>query len=77
MLHVQLDYHRSLVNGGTLQSIYKFLGKKNIVGDAMVIDESTLLQANQARDDGLQLPDQNPNTHFIKGGAQVDRFEVT
>lgn len=55
-----------------LQIMHKFLDEQDIVDDTTVANESTMLWTNQARDDELQSPDQNPSTCFIESGAQAD-----
>lgn len=43
----------------------------------MATNKSTLLWADQARDNRLQSSNENPSTHFTDDGAKTDRSEVT
>lgn len=52
------------------------MNEHNIISDTTVTNESTLLQADQARDDGLHTPDEDPRTYFVEFSTKADLFEM-
>lgn len=51
--------------------MHELLGEQDIISNAMATEKTTLLRTNQARDNQLHMPNQNPNIYFIKGFGQI------
>lgn len=52
--------------------MHELISKQDIIGDAMAINKSILLQTNKTRHNWLQAPNQDPSTYFIENDVLIN-----